>query len=50
MIYTTKKCTEKVYISVQFLTILDYQKPGFIPSGLLSEPLSDLVVYLTSCS
>ena len=31
-IYTTKKCTEKVYISVHFLTILDHQKPGSVPS------------------
>ena len=31
-IYTTKKCTEKVYISVHFPTILDDQKPGYIPS------------------
>ena len=32
-IYTTKKCTEKVYISVHFPTILDDQKPGYIPSA-----------------
>ena len=31
--YTTKKCKEKVYISVHFLMILDHQKPGSIPSA-----------------
>ena len=33
-IYTTKKCIEKVNISVHFPTILDHQKPGSIPSVL----------------
>ena len=32
-IYTTKKCTEKVYISVHFPMILYHQKPGSIPSA-----------------
>ena len=32
-LYTTKKCKEKVYISVHFLTILDHQKPGSVPSA-----------------
>ena len=39
--YTTKKCKEKVYISVHFLTILDHQKPGSIPS------VNDLIISVT---
>ena len=31
-IYTTKKCTEKVNISVHFPAVLDHQKLGSIPS------------------
>ena len=36
-IYTTKKFTEKVYISVHFPMILDHQKPGSIPSVVLNN-------------
>ena len=31
-IYLHRKCKEEVYISVHFLTILDHQKPGSVPS------------------
>ena len=40
-IYTTKTCKEKVYISVHFLTILDHQKPGSVPSVFESNSEGD---------